>query len=117
MTAFVHALSLAVGASLNLVVTVIVAVGAVVALIQLGLGLLRPASFGETITNARQSLARWLVLGLEYAVAADVVLMMVTPSWSELGMLAALVGLRMALNYSLERELAASIPTPTAHTL
>lgn len=93
---------------LNGAVTVIICAGAGLALLKLlGAGM-RPALFTTAMVDARLTLARWLALALEFAVAGDIVLMVITPTWSELGMLGALIVLRMALNYSLERELAAS---------
>lgn len=108
MATLVHTVALAVVASLNLVVTAIICGGALTALIQVVAAFGRPASLTSMLAGARVSLARWLSLALEFAVAADIVLMAVTPSWNELGMLAAIVALRMALNFSLEHELAAS---------
>jgi uncharacterized membrane protein len=108
MVNLVHTIATAVVASLNLVVTAIICGGALAALIQLVVAFGRPATLTAVLVGARLSLARWLSLALEFAVAADIVLMAVTPSWNELGMLAAVVVLRMALNFSLERELAAS---------
>jgi uncharacterized membrane protein len=108
MATLVHTVAVAVVAGLNLVVTAIICSGALAALIQLVVAFGRPAPLTPVLLGARLSLARWLSLALEFAVAADIVLMAVTPSWNELGMLAAVVALRMALNYSLERELAAA---------
>ena len=108
MTTFVHDMALGVVAVLNVVVTLIICVGAALALVKLFASATKPARFATAMVDARLALARWLALALEFAVAGDIVLMAITPTWSELGMLAALIVLRMALNYSLERELAAS---------
>lgn len=50
-------------------------------------------------------LARWLVLGLEFMLAADIVRTVINPSWTELGQLAATALIRTFLNYFLERDL------------
>lgn len=53
-------------------------------------------------------LARWLVLGLEFMLAADIVRTVIEPSWVELGQLGATALIRTFLNYFLERDLEAA---------
>jgi uncharacterized membrane protein len=48
---------------------------------------------------------RWLVLGLEFELAADILRTAVAPTWSELGQLATVAAIRTALNYFLERDM------------
>ena len=47
----------------------------------------------------------WLMLGLEFALAADIVRSAISPSWSDIGQLAAIAAIRTFLNYFLERDL------------
>jgi uncharacterized membrane protein len=49
--------------------------------------------------------AMWLVLGLEFELAADVVRTVIAPSWDELGRLGAIAVIRTFLNYFLEKDL------------
>lgn len=51
------------------------------------------------------SMARWLVLALEFMLAADIVRTLIDPDWSALGKLAATAAIRTFLNYFLERDL------------
>ncbi len=51
------------------------------------------------------SLARWLLLGLEFMLAADIVRTAIAPSWSDIGQLAAIAVIRTFLNFFLERDL------------
>ena len=60
----------------------------------------------ETKVQVRLSLGRWLALGLEFALAADILRTAVAPSWRDIGQLAAIAVLRTGLNYGLEREIA-----------
>lgn len=53
----------------------------------------------------RLRLGRWLAVALEFEVAADILRTAIAPSWTEIGKLAAIVGLRTALNYFLQREI------------
>lgn len=54
--------------------------------------------------------AVWLLLGLEFQLAADVIRTAVSPTWSEIGQLAAIAGIRTFLNFFLERDLEAYEP-------
>src|SRR5262245_36817745 len=47
------------------------------------------------------SLARWLLLGLEFMLASDIVRTAISPSWDDIGMLAAIAVIRTFLNYFL----------------
>lgn len=49
--------------------------------------------------------ARWLLLGLEFMLAADIVRTAIAPSFEQLGQLAAIAVIRTFLNYFLERDL------------
>jgi uncharacterized membrane protein len=59
----------------------------------------------EVKVEVRLSLGRWLALGLEFALAADILRTAVAPAWRDIGQLAAIAVLRTGLNYSLEREI------------
>ena len=50
-------------------------------------------------------LGRWLVAGLTFQLAADVLETAITTSWDEVGRLAAIAAIRTFLNYFLERDL------------
>ena len=61
-----------------------------------------PAGHKEEV---RLRLGRWLALALEFELAADILRTAVAPTWNEIGQLAAIVVLRTALNYFLQREI------------
>ncbi len=50
-------------------------------------------------------LGRWLVAGLTFQLAADILETAITTSWEEVGRLAAIAAIRTALNFFLERDL------------
>src|SRR5207248_3309162 len=58
-----------------------------------------------TINAIRLKLARTLILGLEFIVAADLIGTTTTPDYYSLGILASIVAIRTFLNFSLNREL------------
>lgn len=56
--------------------------------------------------STRLQLGRSLALGLEFLLGADILKTVVSPTWHDLGILAAIAFLRTALNYFLDKELA-----------
>ncbi len=70
-------------------------------------GMVRARLRGERIrfTAVRLVLARYLALGLEFQLAADVVDTAISPEWQHIGQLAAIATIRTALNYFLGREM------------
>jgi uncharacterized membrane protein len=51
--------------------------------------------------------ARWLVVGLKFQLAADIIETAFSPSWEEVAHLAAVSVIRTFVNYFLERDMAA----------
>jgi len=49
--------------------------------------------------------ARWLIAGLTFQLAADIVGTAIAPTWDEIGRLAAIAVIRTFLNYFLERDM------------
>ncbi|MFE5520728.1 DUF1622 domain-containing protein [Streptomyces virginiae] len=68
-------------------------------------GLRRRSLIGE-FNKIRLSLGRFLVLGLEFQLAGDVLRTAVAPSFTEIGQLAAIAAIRTLLNFFLTREIA-----------
>lgn len=50
-------------------------------------------------------LGMWLLLGLEFELAADIVRSVISPSWMDIGQLAAIAVIRTFLNFFLEKDL------------
>lgn len=55
--------------------------------------------------GVRLTLGRFLALGLEFQLGADILGTAVSPSWSEIGRLGAIAGIRTVLNYFLAQDL------------
>lgn len=53
----------------------------------------------------RQKLGSYLILGLEFFIAADIIRTITRPDWNEIAMLAAIIALRTVLSYFLGMEL------------
>ncbi|MFD3516428.1 DUF1622 domain-containing protein [Streptomyces sp. NPDC058657] len=67
---------------------------------------LRGRSLITEFNKIRLSLGRFLVLGLEFQLAGDVLRTAVAPSFTEIGQLAAIAAIRTVLNFFLTREIA-----------
>ncbi|MXO58575.1 DUF1622 domain-containing protein [Altererythrobacter salegens] len=83
---------------------VIVAIGALVAMGRLAM------SFGKEDRLARRrtawtSFASWLLLALEFALAADLVGTAISPTWDEVGQLGVIAVIRTFLGFFLERDI------------
>ncbi|MCI4065899.1 DUF1622 domain-containing protein [Micromonospora sp. R77] len=83
----------------------IIFVGAVWAALRFVVVGLRQRS-AALFTPIRLSLGRFLTLGLEFQLAADILRTAVSPTFAQIGQLAAIATIRTALNYFLRREIA-----------
>ncbi len=83
---------------------VVIMIGALVAIVKFVAALSRRDI--NQFSAVRLSLARFLVLGLEFQLAADVLRTAISPSFAEIAKLAAIAAIRTALNYFLNREIA-----------
>jgi uncharacterized membrane protein len=83
---------------------ILVVVGAVEAFFQ-GLWTMFASSDGHHERDVWLRLGRWLVAGLTFQLAADVLETAITTSWDEVARLVAIAAIRTFLNYFLERDL------------
>lgn len=89
---------------------IVIAVGILVSIVAL-IRLLIHRAQHETLTlhqgfvDVRLGFARYLALGLEFQLAADILSTAVAPSWDQIGKLAAIAVIRTGLNFFLMREM------------
>jgi uncharacterized membrane protein len=81
----------------------IIGLGVLVAAYQFVRALVPPQV--ESYNGIRLTLARYLVLALEFQVAADILSTAIAPSWDQIGKLGAIAAIRTLLNYFLMREM------------
>jgi uncharacterized membrane protein len=62
----------------------------------------------------RWRLGNWIGLALELLIGSDVVRTAVSPSWTEVGQLGAIVVLRVVINYTLMYDMREGVPPPPA---
>ena len=84
---------------------VIITIGILSSLVLLVRALAHP-THPSSFTRLRLVLGSYLVLGLEFQLAADILKTAIAPSFSEIGQLAAIAAIRTVLNYFLTREIA-----------
>ncbi len=83
----------------------VIAVAVVQALLQFFRFLMRRDRSEHVKDDIRLRLGRSLAVALEFGVAADILKTAVAPTWEVIAQLAAIIVLRTALNYFLEREI------------
>lgn len=81
----------------------VIAVGVIVAFMVWAMSetRMRPVAY----EHVRLLLGRYLALGLEFQLAADILKTAVSPSWTDIEQLAAIAGIRTVLNFFLAREI------------
>lgn len=105
MEEMLHEIAHYVALTIEAIAVAVIAIGAVEALI----GMLRVGMGAESKGPARRAVyllfARWLVAGLTFQLAADVVNTSFAPTWDEIGHLAAIAAIRTFLSFFLDREM------------
>jgi uncharacterized membrane protein len=83
----------------------IVAVGAIEAFVRVIGVLTHPGTTHGARKETWRRFGMWLLLGLEFELAADIVRSVISPTWQEIGELGAIAVIRTFLNYFLEKDL------------
>jgi uncharacterized membrane protein len=88
----------------EIVACLVIAFGALQALVGLFLERSDPLRPFRAKKEVWLRFGMWLLLGLEFELAADIVRTAISPTWKEIGELAAIAVIRTFLNYFLERD-------------
>ena len=83
---------------------IIVAIGTAEAFL-IGLWAAFPAPAHNRFREILVRYGRWLVAGLTFQLAADIIGTSIAPNWQDVGQLGAIAVIRTFLNYFLERDL------------
>ena len=102
-----HQLLLWIQHGISLIGILIILSGVLLAIYNLGVAILKQKIGTPDINGIRASLGRFLILGLEFIVASDLIGTTTTPDYYALGLAAIIVCIRTLLSYSLNRELIA----------
>ena len=100
----IGAVAVLVAATIEAIMVVVIAIGT----IQAVYGTIRLTWAGESIGAELRSTwlhyAAWIVLALEFALAADLIRTIVAPGWVEIGQLGAIAAIRTGLSWFLSRD-------------
>ena len=103
------------GTVVEAMAVLVIVFGAAEAFAQLALVALRPSTGHGRRKAIWRRFGTWLLLGLEFTMAADIIASVVSPNWQDIGQLGAIAVIRTFLNYFLERDLEEAIETETTH--
>jgi uncharacterized membrane protein len=104
-------IALEVASVIDALATLIVAAASVEVVVRSGIAFSRDG-FAANLRPIRWRLGNWIGLALELLIGSDVVRTAVSPSWTDLGQLGAIVVLRVVINYTLARDMREALPPP-----
>jgi len=94
-----------VATAIEVVMVVVITIGSVRAVA----AIVRQLTMREALASAVRVIwlhyASWILLALEFALAADIIRTIVRPDWNEIGQLAAIAAIRISLSYFLGRDI------------
>ena len=96
-----------IASALELIAAVFIALGACEATVHTLVPWIRGKATQGMRRTAWLNFARWILLGLEFTLAADIVRTASTPTWDAIGQLASIAVIRTFLSFFLERDIEA----------
>lgn len=99
-----HTIAHFVALCIEVIAIAMIAAGAIEALAGIARVAMRPGATNQDRRAIWLTFARWLVAGLTFQMAADVVNTSFEPTWDELGRLATIAAIRTFLSVFLDRE-------------
>ena len=91
---------------IQIMALLVVAYGTIQAFVHSLRAMVNPSATGHRFQLGYIQYARWLIAGLTFQIAADVIETSIAPTWEEIGRLGAIAVIRTFLNFFLERDLA-----------
>jgi len=91
--------------AINLMALVIIAIATLAAFVRCLRAMWDRTDMGFTLRDAYLRYGRWLIAGLTFQLAADIVETSLTPTWEEIGHLGAIAVIRTFLSYFLDRDM------------
>ncbi len=90
---------------IDLMALLVIAIGTVEMFLRCLLAVFRPSATRQELRDGYLRYARWLIAGLTFQLAADIIETASAPTWDDIGRLAAIAVVRTFLNYFLERDM------------
>jgi uncharacterized membrane protein len=106
MDELIHQLARSIALGLEGAAVIVVAIGSIGAAWHIVIAMPRVATSHGEGKRVWRRFGMWLLLALEFELAADIVTSVVAPTWPDLGRLAAIAVIRTFLNYFLEKDVA-----------
>ena len=100
-----HLLAERLSQTLQFITMLLLAFGTAMALWNLFSGLFARKPVSVVTLEVWQGLSRWLLLGLEFMLAADLIDTAVSPTWDDIGKLGAIATIRTVLGFFLGRDI------------
>lgn len=91
---------------INAMAVVVIAFGTIEVFLRSLYDIFRPSAGSYLLRERYLRYVRWLVAGLTFQLAADIIGTATGVSWDEIGRLAAIAAIRTFLNYFLDRDIA-----------
>jgi uncharacterized membrane protein len=91
--------------TINAMALLMIAYGTIEASLRGLRAMVKPSATGHELRHGYLRYARWLIAGLTFQLAADIIEAAIAPGWDDVGRLAAIAVIRTFLNYFLERDL------------
>ena len=107
----IQRIALEVASVIDALATLVVAAASVEVVVRSGIAFAR-SGLAANLQPIRWRLGNWIGLALELLIGSDVVRTAVSPSWTDLGQLGAIVVLRVVINYTLVRDMREGLPPP-----
>jgi uncharacterized membrane protein len=91
---------------IQIMALLVVAFGTIQAFVESLRAMVNRSEAGHDFHSGYVRYARWLIVGLTFQLAADIIQTSFAPSWDEIGQLAAIAAIRAFVNYFLEHDMA-----------
>lgn len=92
--------------AIDVVMVAVIVIGSVRATVAIASRLLKREALSAAVRAIWLHYAAWILLALEFALAADIIRTIVGPDWEEIGQLGAIAAIRIALGFFLGRDIA-----------
>lgn len=90
---------------INGIALMAIAFGSIQAFLQMCRSMFNRSSAGLDLRDAYLHFARWLIAGLTFQLAADIIETAIAPNWDRIGQVGAIALIRAFLSYFLERDM------------
>ena len=94
-----------VSALIDLAMIVVIVIGTALAFFRIADRAIRRRALATAAREIWLHYAGWIVLALEFALAADLIDTVIAPSWEQIGQLGAIAAIRIALGFFLGKDI------------